>query len=784
MKKMIALLLCLLGSASLWAQENTVLGTGALSQAGAPKYAIKEFSFTNAGSYSRPTVNFGGHQVEWAYLGMSVDNEVWIEGEVKSSTDLTGFTPTITGGHGSGATVWMYFQYIDGEGKYVYYLSTGDPGSGYAPTITLSPMISNNVYIQGYIDENNQLKINYSDYYKQNIYSAAPIVSISFGGATAVAVLEGTAANGQNTAIGYQALHNATAYSNIAVGDRAGLDLTTGKNNTFIGTLAGKGITTGSGNTILGNTNTSFSNFLSNSVLLADGNGNNRMYISPNGNTMLGYGSNLSDDGFKLDVSGDARITNNIYANGIDAFQSTSSNLNKVITYDINQVIQAPTTKVFMDLLAFNKKGYGISYQTSNDKVNFTAAPVNMSFFAGKTGTEAQQQIIDGSSVKAVRWTWSGVIYGNARWLALDYGYANGTNAYIVIEQSLDNVNWEVMHQSSHFLGSSGLTKYHFINHVGDRNYIRLTITHQSGGFVNLSAIRLLTFRHGNQGAAQEHAYPYTWNKDGWIGINKGIAEPEYPLDVNGASRFGGTMFLNSSPVTSEGAYELITRNTSSGAIEKLGVNLPTTGGFNLQGITDLGSTTNKDITIQNTYPYFQLKADAWAGNSAMQAGVDLTSTVQGNYFSFMIPAGKGFNFKRGPVNDMVIAPDGNVGIGITDPHEKLAVNGKIRAREVKIEPTDNWPDYVFEESYKPMSLAEISTFVKQHKHLPEVPSAKEVAQNGLELGEMNKVLLKKIEELTLHLIEKDKQLAETNQKVDKLAELLEKLLHQNKNQQ
>ena len=780
MRKIIALLLCLLGSSSLWAQENTVLGTGALSQASAPKYAIKEINVLNPGSYSRPTIDFGSHQIEWNYISMTVYDEFWMDGEVRSSTDLTGFTPVITGGHGSGATVWMYLQYMDDDGKYVYYLSTENPGSGYAPTITLSPMTSSDAYIIGFIDENNHLKIQYSDYYKQNIYSVPPTVNISFGGATAVAVLEGTAANAQNTAIGYQALHNATASNNLAVGDRAGLDLTTGKNNTFIGTLAGKGITTGSGNTILGATNTNLSSFLTNSVLLADGNGNHRMYISPNGNTMLGYGNVLSDGGYKLDVSGDARITNNIYASrGIDAFQSTSSNLNKVITYDINQVIQAPTTKVFMDLLAFNKKGYGINYETSNDKVNFTAAPVNMSFFAGKTGTEAQQQIIDGSSVKAVRWTWSGVIYGNARWLALDYGYANGTNAYVVIEQSLDNVNWEVIHQSSHFLGSSGLTKYHFINLVGDRNYMRLTITHQSGGFVNLSAIRLLTFRHGNQGAAPEHAYPYTWNKDGWMGINKGTAEPEYPLDVNGTSRFGGTMILNNTPVTSEGAYELITRNTSSGAIEKLGVNLPTTGSFNLQGITDLGSTTNKDITIQNTYPYFQLKADAWPGNSAIQAGVDLTSTVQGNYFSFMIPAGKGFNFKRGPVNDMVIAPDGNVGIGITSPNEKLAVNGKIRAREVKVEPTNNWPDYVFEDSYKPMSLAEISTFVKQHKHLPEVPSAKEVAQNGLELGEMNKVLLKKVEELTLHLIEKDKQLAETNQKVDKLAELLEKLINQ-----
>jgi len=97
----------------------------------------------------------------------------------------------------------------------------------------------------------------------------------------------------------------------------------------------------------------------------------------------------------------------------------------------------------------------------------------------------------------------------------------------------------------------------------------------------------------------------------------------------------------------------------------------------------------------------------------------------------------------------------GNVGIGILNPNEKLAVNGTIRAREVKVEAA-NWPDYVFEEGYKVETLEALESYIKANKHLPEIPSAKEVQANGVELGEMNKLLLKKIEELTLYLIDKN----------------------------
>jgi hypothetical protein len=112
----------------------------------------------------------------------------------------------------------------------------------------------------------------------------------------------------------------------------------------------------------------------------------------------------------------------------------------------------------------------------------------------------------------------------------------------------------------------------------------------------------------------------------------------------------------------------------------------------------------------------------------------------------------------------------GNVGIGTTSVGTaKLAVNGKIEATEVVVQTTV--PDYVFEDDYKLMPLSKVEQNIKQNKHLPDIPSAKEVEKTGLNLGEMSSKLLKKIEELTLYVIELKKE----NESLKKRVSVLEK---------
>jgi hypothetical protein len=97
----------------------------------------------------------------------------------------------------------------------------------------------------------------------------------------------------------------------------------------------------------------------------------------------------------------------------------------------------------------------------------------------------------------------------------------------------------------------------------------------------------------------------------------------------------------------------------------------------------------------------------------------------------------------------------GNVAIGTSSTGSfKLAVEGKIGAREINVTTTNPWPDFVFKSNYQLPSLQSIDSFIRENGHLPGVPSAAEVEENGQNLGEMNSILLKKIEELTLYVID------------------------------
>lgn len=181
----------------------------------------------------------------------------------------------------------------------------------------------------------------------------------------------------------------------------------------------------------------------------------------------------------------------------------------------------------------------------------------------------------------------------------------------------------------------------------------------------------------------------------------------------------------------------------------------------NLQAVTTAGNTTTNTISIWNK-DGLNIGVDSTVGYT-MQTHFLRPSLTENRTMRFDCTANTatgGWEFYNVYSSKSLLyikQNSGNVGIGTTDPKAKLAVNGDVYARLLRVRP-DGWADFVFEPSYQLMSLQELESYINTHKHLPDVPTEEDVRRDGLDLGGNQVILLQKIEELTLHLIDQEKR--------------------------
>ena len=238
-------------------------------------------------------------------------------------------------------------------------------------------------------------------------------------------------------------------------------------------------------------------------------------------------------------------------------------------------------------------------------------------------------------------------------------------------------------------------------------------------------------------GSSTQWNQAHGWGNHATAGYISSETDPKISgsLNLSSVPRWGGTQLVNSS--ISAGSSNA----TISGSPSTLGsANLP--GGY-LLTLSNPGS--GLFLTTTESRLAF-VKNDVLMGN---------VRTFGDNFIIESVSPGL-IVLRTGGADRMTIASNGNVGIGTgAVTGARLAVAGQVLATQVKVQAQSNWPDYVFEENYDLMSIDELGQYVKSQKHLPGLPSALELEKaEGVELGEMQRLTIEKVEELTLYILE------------------------------
>lgn len=328
-------------------------------------------------------------------------------------------------------------------------------------------------------------------------------------------------------------------------------------------------------------------------------------------------------------------------------------------------------------------------------------------------------------------------------------------------------------------------------------NYVRMTILSNGklgigigtpiwkldvkGGSINTDSVYRI---NGLQVLAANNGLVQLGSGTSFVGV--GTANPAAPLHVSTTNQEAFRLTGGTSQFNSTGMYMTFYENTNYRGYIGSFAGASADMDFGTGG----GNTTGSVHLVISAAPRFTLNSSGNVGIgtttpvsrlSLVQTGTssptfELTNTSKGPNISYGHFGATGDWYLRSAANaGSVILQDqsaGVVGVGTTyvPAGYKMSVNGKVICTELKVQLLASWPDYVFTPEYKLMNLSDLSNFIHANGHLPGIPSADEVnGAAGVEVGEMQRVLVEKIEELTLYILKQEDKIQQLQQAVEQL---------------
>lgn len=539
-----------------------------------------------------------------------------------------------------------------------------------------------------------------------------------------------------NTSIGYSSSLAVEGSGNVALGYYTPRHLLSGDYNTFIGTYTAENLITGSYNTFLGKVAVATGpsepalagNNTNSTIILADGRGKQKLFISSNGNVGIGLANNIIPTN-RVDINGGVAIGTNYVSRSwpVAAFGATAPANGLLVEGSVGIGNTSPKNKVEITQGTAGNSGLRFTNLTS-DFTPPTTLSNGKCLSVNEAGDVVLQNLPNGANSNALSSssnTLTSTVNNITATAPIVNSISNTLNASNQLITTVNGVSSQPLN----------LPITNYTPQVLTQTENTITLSNGGGSFT------LPTFVDTNTDAQT-------------LALNGNILA---------ISNGNSVMLPDATPQTLTQSGNTVTLSNGGGSFT-----LPTTSVIAGNNATVTGTGTTANPFVVNA-----IDKSIYSTNGIINAA----TTTNGNRIVGMNSSNIWFKSLDTETNGKIYIGT-NASYPSTTGSYRLFVEGGIMTEKVKVSlrSSANWADYVFDENYKLMPLQEVSKYVAANKHLPGVDSAKEIAENGLDLAAMQSKHMEKIEELTLYIIEQDKKIEAQNQALDNTNKEIEAL--------